>query len=728
MSEMQLTVNMLIQFMGEDGSPDHIERILWTDGLQKEVVTIEILGRTSLPKFRQVDDLLTLVSLGQVVAMSDDPHMNLITENSITEKERAIRDKAWEIIQVVTGTKNQPNVFYPSHRADVIKKANVLFGVSEKTIRSYLRRFWQRGQHKNALVPNYRAGVMNRSSTLIGRKRGRPRKFAEIVGNGINVDETTKRIFRVALNRFYYGQGLSLVRSYELMRREYYSDAVRDAEGTEQRVLKSTAETPTLGQFKYHFYKERDWKREISARQSKKSYLQRHRSLLGDGTSQAFGPGSIYQIDATIADVYLVSRYNRNWVIGRPVVYGVIDTFSRMVCGLYVGLEGPSWLGAMGALYNTVQNKVEFCKEYGIIDIAEEDFPVHHLPEALLADQGEMASKMAEPLIRNLNVKIMTTGSFRPDWKPIVERFFKTLNGYVKPILPGGIQPDFRERGSHDYRLDATLDLYQFTQIMIRAVLHHNSTSMNSYQRDAQMVADDVPPIPLKLWNWGIQNRAGKLRTIPEDLMRLHLMPTVQASITARGIRCFKGLLYSTEKALRERWFEKARNDGKSVKVTVSYDPRNLNYIYIPHEDGKGFDKCYLLNHQARYRDKTLEEIEHLLEQEKFDRSANEDRMLQQKVDLLSEIDDIIKDAERMTKQERNTGESKSKRVRDIRINRHVEKALNRQVDAFVLDKPKSQSEGQVVPLNPETMEDELNSELALLKRKQKERFNGSDE
>ncbi|GMA64209.1 Mu transposase C-terminal domain-containing protein [Alicyclobacillus fastidiosus] len=724
---MQLTVNMLIQFTTEDGSPGHIERVLWIHEHQEKVVTIEILGQSSLPEFRGVDTILALLSAGQAYICSDDPHQRVVTEESMTEKERAIRDKAWEIVQVVAGAGTQPNVFYPRFRAEAIRKARETCGVSEKTIRSYLRRFWQRGQHKNALLPDYKLGAINRSGYLIGRKRGRPRKFGEIVGQGVNVDEDTKRIFRVAINRFYYGEGLPLVRTYELMRREYYSVQEQGDDGTRQQVLQSSAETPTLGQFKYHFYKERDWKREISARQSKKNYLQGHRSLLGDSTSQAYGPGSIFQIDATIADVYLVSRYNRNWVIGRPVVYGIVDTFSHMVCGLHVGLEGPSWISAMGALYNVAQNKVQFCKEYGI-QIDEEHFPVHHLPEALLADQGEIASKMAEPMIRNLNIKVMTTGSYRPEMKAIVERFFETINGYVKPILPGGIQPDFQERGSHDYRLDATLDLHQFTQIMIRAILHHNNHHwMNSYQRDSLMIEDEVEPIPLKLWNWGIQNRAGKLRSISEDLMRLHLMPTATASITARGIR-FKGMFYSSRRALMERWFEKASNDGRSIKTTVSYDPRNLNYIYIPQEDGKGFEKCHLLDHQARYRDKTLEEIEHLFEQEKFDRKANEDRMLQRKVDLLTEIDDIIKDAERMTKQERNAGESKSKRVRDIRINRHVEKALNRKADAFVLDKSKSQSEGQVVSMSPGAIADELNPELALLKKKQREKLDGSDE
>lgn len=83
-----------------------------------------------------------------------------------------------------------------------------------------------------------------------------------------------------------------------------------------------------------------------------------------------------------------------------------------------------------------------------------------------------------------------------------------------------------------------------------------------------------------------------------------------------------------------------------------------------------------------------------------------------------------------MTKQEQNKGDSKRKRVRDIRINRGLEKTLNRQADAFELDKQKSQemNEGQVIQLNPATVDDELSPELNLLKKKQKEKRNGSDE
>ena len=55
-----------------------------------------------------------------------------------------------------------------------------------------------------------------------------------------------------------------------------------------------------------------------------------------------------------------------NKVIGRPVIYAVIDVYSRIVTGLYVGLEGPSWIGAMMALDNMVADKVHFVNSMGL--------------------------------------------------------------------------------------------------------------------------------------------------------------------------------------------------------------------------------------------------------------------------------------------------------------------------------------------------------------------------
>ena len=250
--------------------------------------------------------------------------------------------------------------------------------------------------------------------------------------------------------------------------------------------------------------KTRGSEKDIQFRKSAKEFESKHRPILSDSKSETNGPGTRFQIDATIADIYLVSSLDVNKVIGRPVIYAVIDVYSRIVTGLYVGLEGPSWIGAMMALDNMVADKVHFCKQYGI-EIFEEQWPTYHLPEIIIADRGEFEGYSVENLINNLNIKIENTTAYRGDLKGIVERKFRTLNGKVKQKTPGAIQKEYRERGDRDYRLDATLSLKEFTAIIITLVLHHNHKIIDKYPMEKEMITDGLVPTPIKLWNWGFK-------------------------------------------------------------------------------------------------------------------------------------------------------------------------------------------------------------------------------
>ncbi len=133
-----------------------------------------------------------------------------------------------------------------------------------------------------------------------------------------------------------------------------------------------------------------------------------------------------------------MSSFDRNLIIGRPVVYGVIDVYSRLMTGIYVGLEGPSWVGAMMALDNMVKNKVDFCTQYDIT-IDESQWPAHHLPEIIIADRGEFEGYSVENLINNFNIKIENISLYRGDLKGIIERQFRTINGKIKRKAPGAI-------------------------------------------------------------------------------------------------------------------------------------------------------------------------------------------------------------------------------------------------------------------------------------------------
>jgi hypothetical protein len=133
-------------------------------------------------------------------------------------------------------------------------------------------------------------------------------------------------------------------------------------------------------------------------------------------------------------------------------VYLIIDVFSRMIAGVYVGLEGPSWLGMMMALVNAATDKVKYCAEYGI-EITPEQWQVHHVPEIILGDRGELAGKNVETSINNLGICIENAAPYRGDQKGIVERHFKIISGKVKPFVPGYVDVDFSQRGGKDYRL-----------------------------------------------------------------------------------------------------------------------------------------------------------------------------------------------------------------------------------------------------------------------------------
>ena len=714
-----VVVNTLIRWNNDKSIEDSIERILWMMP-EKDFAFIIDVKSNKIPFTRRISDIENSITEGLAYIEDKDDFIRVIQEENITNLDKEKRDMSWEIISHIVI--QEPLIFDSKHRSIIIEKAANEYGVTNRTVLNYLIRYWQRGKTKNALLPNfYLCGGKGKSKSVSHVKRGRPRKHAQLSGTGININEDIKKIFRVSINKFYHTSAKnSLTVAYELMCKEFFSKEFKIENGIRIPILRSSDEIPTFGQFKYWFNLERDMKKEIISRKSLKKYDQQHRPILGTSTAEAIGSGSIYQVDATIADVYLVSRFNRNWVIGRPIVYVIIDVFSRMITGLYVGLEGPSFLGAMNALANCASNKVAFCKQYDI-EISEDDWPVNYLPDTLIADRGELEGKSIDNLINGIHLKIQNTPPYRADWKGIIEQNFHVMNERVKPFLPGTVDFDQRERGDRDYRLDAKLDISQFTQIMIRSILYHNNSHyLKNYNREEMMIQHDVKSIPIELWNWGIKNRAGKLRNIPEDIVKLYLMPSDTAVVTAKGIK-FKNMYYSSKTSLKEKWHERARNKG-TWKVEISYDPRNMNFIYIKDVYGEGFEKCTILEHQASYIDKTYEEIEYMLQKEKMDIKSNEKTELQSKVDLISQIEDIVKRAKRQTDEGIDITESKRKKLNGIKENRILEKMINRENETFRLDD--TQDNGVIIHDNQEIyIEEKINpyDDISLLRKKQKE-------
>ncbi|WP_218012742.1 hypothetical protein [Bacillus sp. AFS040349] len=140
------------------------------------------------------------------------------------------------------------------------------------------------------------------------------------------------------------------------------------------------------------------------------------------------------------------------------------------------------------------------------------------------------------------------------------------------------------------------------------------------------------------------------------------------------------------------------------------------------------FDKCFLLEHQQRYRGKVVEEIDYLLEYEKVKEKQYKEKTIQEKVDLNTEIEEIVKQAKQETSQEQTDVISKRSRIGNIRQNRAVEKMIQREEEAFELDRSNIEN-SKVVPFNlSESKEFMGDTGFDLLLRKQKEALNKIDE
>jgi hypothetical protein len=382
------------------------------------------------------------------------------------------------------------------------------------------------------------------------------------------------------------------------------------------------------------------------------------------------------------------------------VLYFIIDAFSRIVVGISVGLEGPSWSALAAAVTNMAADKAVFCKQYGI-EITESDWPCRHVPASLLGDRGELVSKNADNLVNMFGIRIVSAPPYRADLKGIIEQHFHTINSNAVALLPGSVKPDMSKRGGHDYRLDAALDIRQLTQIIIKCVLYYNNYHyMESFEKSEAMTAAGVEAIPIKLWEWGIENCSGALRVFPEETVKFAVLPTASATVTEKGIR-FKGLYYCCDRARLEMWFEKARAK-KYWSINVSYDPREMTNIYIWDGDSKRYDTCYLLDWNSKNAGKALVEIEYEQQKERLEGKRLKATAMEAKVNLNAEIDSIVAEAKHMSKS--NPPKSKSERVSNIRENRAAEcnaiqnsETLESSVSVIV--SPKNKPEEELSPI-----------------------------
>lgn len=674
-------------------STGELRRVLYVSSEKDYIVTIVLSGRRRSPSIHKYDEWMSMITNGSL-AVCEDPYLDLPFNHALTASMKSRQAKAWAAIEPIV--RDVPAIFDSHYRNQQITIRAKEVECHNDSIRDWLNEYWQQGCTPSVLLGRRNncgapgrikptrttSGTDNNQHSILEIKRGAPRSIT--AGVGLNISEEHRRLICIATNVFYKkNKKATLKYAYLKMIRQYYPDSIRINENKKIEIILPDT-VPTYQQFIYWHNKENSKYDEIRAREGKLHFEKTLRPLLGNSTFESIGPGYRYQIDATIADVYLISRIDRSTIIGRPVMYVVIDVWSRLIVGLYIGIENASWTTAMMAIHNVTLNKVDYCAKFDI-DIQPYEWPDTSLPSVLLGDRGEMLSKQSDRLAELLGIEVENTPPYRADWKGIVERQFRLLPAKFAADVKGYVQKDFNQRTGPDYRLDACLNLHEFTKIAIHCVLEHNATPVGGYPLENVMIAEKVPAIPNELWAWGIKNRMGTLVRHSENRLLFALLPTAEASVTPKGIY-FLGRNYYASALDKQEWLSKARHKGR-YKVVISYHPHNLDIILLhnpAHRDR--FTSCTLLSNDSSDHNLYIEELVARLAKSAKTTASRVFETVSIQMTHQKAVEDIaaFANAEKEKEKEKDTflpQQSKKSRISNIRTYRAVEKVLHRVID-----------------------------------------------
>lgn len=485
-----------------------------------------------------------------------------------------------------------PVVGEEPNRCSAIQKVSEEYHISKQTVRKYLCDFLAY-QSIEALAP-------------VRRNKA---------GKELSQDEKN---MRWALNKFFYTtEKNTLKTAYTQMLKNKYCDSEGNLSG----------KYPSFYQFRYFYRKTRNMQNYYISRDGLKSYQRNNRPCTGDGVKEFAGNIGVGMLDATICDIYLAD--DKGNVAGRPVLTACIDTYSSLCCGYSLSWEGGVY-SLRTLMLNVIADKKEHCEKFGIV-IDKNIWPSEQMPGKLVTDMGTEYLSETFGQLTELGITITNLPPYRPELKGPVEKFFDLLQGYYKPYLKGKglIEPDYQERGVHDYRKDACLTIEDFEKIVLHCIIFYNSQRiLENFQYTEEMLGRSIKPYANEIWNYGLGQAGSNLMEISKEQLIMTLLPRTIGKFSRYGLKVNKMRYH------HENYVEKYL---AGQPATVAYNPDDVSFVWVI-ENGK-YIRFELI--ESRFKGKDLEGVQQMKDMQNDLKADARNQKLQAEISLANHIQTI---------------------------------------------------------------------------------------
>lgn len=451
-----------------------------------------------------------------------------------------------------------------------VEKLCVKHGIGKTAAWKYIRIYLQSGMRTNSLLDKR---LIKKGTTEAGTLTKNPgRKPDENSAGGKVLDANDMANIQWAIDYFSKHVTATQVYSYIKMLILFYV--------SKDGML--VDEYPSLRQFRYHFGKQITPDKYAKIKKERSDFVNNCQVLYSTPRNDALRPGQILEADECEMDVIVVSSANGRQILGRPVIYLLVDLYSHVIVAMSVHLHNNSMMGLSSVMLNLFESKEDYCNRFDIKFSCPELWPSCFIPEEIRADQGsEYGSDKFEEVCHSMNIRRSLAPPARGPYKGTVERTFGGLMTLLRPELENAGLIMKRHDSNH-YKM-AMYTMADITKLCINFVIHHNNMIIDKFKIGREMSMAGVKKSPVEIWKWGVENRGLPTRMVT-DCNRAEIMYNVLSPMTARlskeGV-IVKGLRYLPvdDKELASRLVVTIVK-GKTETMEVRVDPRDTNFIY----------------------------------------------------------------------------------------------------------------------------------------------------
>ena len=319
--------------------------------------------------------------------------------------------------------------------------------------------------------------------------------------------------------------------------------------------------------FYYHFNRIFSRADQLKMKEGSFKFEKDHAARQGTALDGIMGATHRYEVDATVLDLYVRYPYIKHarYSMGRPTLYFVIDVYSTMIVGFYLGFGAPNADGVAQAMVNACMCKVELAKRYGLV-LDKADWPASFIPEEITIDNGtEYPNNLIASILKAmLGIKAFNfTAVYRGDAKGTVEGTFNIFNGEVAHFQAGSIFKE-RDRTEQHPSNHAVWEYDSLVRKIFNFIILQNKSAKRLAKCGYQAMVDDIGMSPESIFLHSLANDMnGGRKTAPSDEARLRwaFLPEEEATVRSNCI-FFKGLEYLSNDNRVIRLHQLAASEG----------------------------------------------------------------------------------------------------------------------------------------------------------------------